>query len=1142
MIKMIKSPRVPSTSRTSTFRTSTFRASTFRTLAPGAVWVPTLLGGLLAAGCSGGGTDANEAAAGLFRLESTSITSGQTWQINRVIRFTFSHPVDFDTVNMNTLNIAQTSGAPAVGDFALAAGDPRTVVFQPTCPTETDFSDAGFVPGGVQYRIVIPSLSNGAGTIRSVGGKALTSGQTIEFFTPVSEVLTDLFLDPQAGPPTPITGFVDTDGSVQGTRLEFADGHADPIPFALDENGQGTLDGFLVPLNLYSDAATRFEVVVEINQPVSPSAANISQQRIQLQFESAPGEWTTFATRVELAANCTDTGAQVRLRPLGVLPQGRAMRVSLSPEFEDLVGDRNILALIDFALMEADAFREGGAAVDFADEFLEPFLLSGQQLGSFEDDQATFDTPTADWGELAPGVYGLQPSFDFDGTGGPGGDFDWYVQPNAIVILDTTSTLILGGPGGVPTTTQLVTNGVVNVRDLFIPASSSVRIQGPNPALFLCSGEVRIEGTLVCSGNNATPVFTLDTPYQPEAGASGNAGGGRGGTGSYLTNQVTPRGGPGAGAFDQAGAGGQGGESGWSPNTANYGQFRGAAGGGGGTLGLDVRLATGCLDQTMIGLDGENGFTGNPQANAAQRPGELMPWGGHKADRPFTDLHGTDDDFWGTRRMNFGTENESLVLGELIKPWPGSGGGAGGDATRATTYPPPNMVNQDQDKGCGGGGGAGSLTILALGDISLGPLGKIYAVGGHGSGGENTNYVNRIGGGSGGGAGGHVVLQTAKTIDLSEVPSGAAAVIARGGQGGAGFDNQGGADDNETNTSADAKHNGDDLIDNPFEEDVPAACHFGTEVVHSAGGDGGPGIIQFHVGTLPDDVIGPQGFSGRLRDAVRPAALGFDIGTNSNDAKWVDQLLPIFGRLSKAQSRWIPLGEVTIDPDDPDVPDPITFLFGGTVPSTGLVPDLDDDGVVDDLPPILAPAGDIGDPGLPSISPTNPRTLLLDASELAAEDVIYRRNPNLFRRFLIRVGAQGFNVEAGEYDAGTGELRLTVSSTGPELPSAGTVEVRPRYLTVSTNGIANALPGSSAILISFQATQPNALGDPDENNIFPDILTWATDVGDLNLAPNNTDFRFIRFRVEFDILADDSELSFNTPRPVVQFLRLPFRF
>ncbi|MDP6408618.1 MAG: hypothetical protein QGI46_04495 [Planctomycetota bacterium] len=1096
--------------------------------------------GLLAIGCSGGSLDADEAAAGLFTLQSVSVAEGQTWQINRPITFTFSHAVDFDSVNMNTISIAQVSGGPAVGTYTVDPADPRKVTFQPTCPTAGDFSDAGLIPGGIDYRISVPEDGNGAGTVLSAGGSVLRDGHTMSFFTPVSEILTDLFLDPQTGPPAPLEGYVDADGIVQGTRLETGGGSA-ILPFVIDPTGEGNLGVFEIPLNLYSDTESRVEVLVEVNQPVSPTDENISQDRLQIQFEEATGSWVTFPTRVSLDANCTETGAVLRLTPLGVLPQNRNLRVIVKPEFEDLVGDRNILPLEDFAVMKSSTFTEGGEAVDYADDFFEDFVLSGGDVGSFEDVEATFDTPRAEWGEISPGVYGVRPSFDFDGTGGPGGDFDWHIPSNQTVILDTTSTLIIGGPGGVPTATQLVINGIVNIRDLYIPENSVLKVQGPNPAVLLCAGEVRIEGELDISGNNAKPVFTLNTPFQPEPGASGNGGGGAGGTGSYLTNQVTPRGGNGFGAFDTPGAGGQGGESGWNSNTGNYGQFRGAAGGGGGTLGLDVVLADGCNDQMTLGLDAENGFAGHPSANAATRPGETLPWGGFAADRPFTDINGTGDDFWGTMRKDFGTEDEELVEGELIQPWPASGGGAGGDATRATEYPPSELLNSDQDKGCGGGGGSGALTVLALGKISMGINGKITARGGHGSGGENTNYVNRIGGGSGGGAGGHIILQTAQHIDLSELPqngnpNAAPSILARGGQGGAGYNNAGGADDNELTPQADAHHTGGGG-DNPFEEPLPPQCAVQTGIVVSAGGDGGPGLIQFHVGTLPDDVIGPSDDSGLVRDAVKPAPVGYDIGTGSGDADWVNQLLPIFGRLSKAQSKWIPLGGASINPDDPNDPDPIQFLFEGTDPATGLVESTEE--VVENLPAILAPAAAVESEGLPDIG-ADGRTMLLDAAELALGDEVYRRNPNLFRLFRLRVGSEDHDVTAASYDEQANVLSLTVS--GSDLPTSGQVEVFPRYFAVSTNGVADAMPDSSTVLVSFQATGANSLGDPDESAIFPGTSAWSTDIGALSGAPGNTDFRFFRFQLSFDILADNSDLSFNTPRPVIDFLRIPFRF
>jgi hypothetical protein len=191
---------------------------------------------------------------------------------------------------------------------------------------------------------------------------------------------------------------------------------------------------------------------------------------VQIQFLNA-GEWLPFPTRVELLQNCTASGSAIQLTPIGVLPQNRKLRAWLGPEFEDLVGDRNILALGDFATMQSAQFTADGTPAGpptvFADEFLEEFLLGGNSLLSVEDADAIFDKPRAVW---AGGR--LSPAFGFEGTGGPGGNFDWHIPPNATVVLDTTSTLILGGPGGTPTSSQLVVNGLVNIRDLIIPATS----------------------------------------------------------------------------------------------------------------------------------------------------------------------------------------------------------------------------------------------------------------------------------------------------------------------------------------------------------------------------------------------------------------------------------------------------------------------------------------------------------------------------------------------------------------------------------------------------------------------------------------------------------------------------------------------
>ena len=1119
---------------------------------PATPWTATILSGLLLMGCSGsssgsgnGGSSTNS---NQFSLATVSVDAGQVWQINRPIAFTFSEAVDFDTVNLNTINIQEVGGAPAVGDFSMDPNDSRTVLFQPVCPTSGDFSDAGFRPGGVSYQVNVADQNGGATTVRSVSGRSLSGGSTRTFTTPDSSALDVLFLDTIPGPPSPLLRPTVSEGSY----VEIGGDPDNRQYFEVGSGGGGSLPGgFRVPNNFYSDQNTRIVVVIEMNQAVSPTPENISTSRVTLQFDDG-SDWVPIPSSIELVANCTASGATMRLSPIGVVPQGRPLRVVVSPQFEDIVGDRNIVQLDDFANMESDfATTDGTTPAITADEFVEQYLNQ-----DFEDTTAALDAPRATWGAQSTGdIDGLSASFAFDGTGGPNGEFDLFIPPNTDLIFDTTSTLFIGGPGGVPQFTQLAVNGRLDVRDLFIPESSTMRIQGPNPARILAAGVVTINGKVIVDGSNAAQVFTLNTPFQPEPGAAGQAGGGSGGQGSFLTTQVTRRGENGYGAFGVANGGGQGGEGGWA--TSSSATARRAAGGGGGVFGADQMANTSvpCVDQTIFGLDAEPGFPGGASAFSAINTASQPPVGGNPGPSPFGDLGGTDDDFWGTKRKDFDTPTESLVVGELLNPHAGAGGGGGGDATRASdgVFPPPTLINSNSDKGCGGGGGAGSLTLLALGDINFGATGQITAIGGHGSGGENTGGTNRIGGGSGGGSGGHVILQTAGQIDVSAVPVGVMAIDARGGQGGAGENNNGGADEDPSTNRRDARHDGGPN-DNPGIPPLDNECVTYTQsvitgtptwVVRAAGGDGGPGVVQLHVGNLGGaanlhDVIYPSGIENNLGNVMRPYPHGYD----GLSGRWVDQLLPIFGRQSKAQTEWVPLGGVTVAPGSPQA-DALAFLFDGIDTATGLVNVTG--GVVDEVTPILAPAGAVEAPGLPEI--TGERTLRFDASALA--DDIYKLNPNLVERFGLKIGTSTSTVASAEYiqDGGSEYLDVTIASSDPVLTGqTGLVELVPRFFRVITQGTYDSIPSNASIQFEFQATVENSQGNPSEadNPGTPEDESpsaWVTDISALDTAQGATKtWSFLRYRVTFDIGLGGAPLNASTPRPTIEFLRMPFKF
>jgi hypothetical protein len=455
------------------------------------------------------------------------------------------------------------------------------------------------------------------------------------------------------------------------------------------------------------------------------------------------------------------------------------------------------------------------------------------------------------------GQDGIDPSRWADDTDSALGDTQDLYVPSGVMVLDTTSSFVPVSqvtfvPGtddvqqAVPLGSIPMVGGVLSVGDVVIEPGARIEIVGPNPFTLLASGRVVIRGQLVADGLSSPGVVTLNTTNIPEPGAPGRAGGGRGGVGSPNTNSSSPKGGDGAGAFDAPGLGGQGGESGWSSIVGTVNVRRGA-GGGGGVLGRNQAFPNGSLlEQRRIGLDAEKGFDNLLGHNGALS-GPVGPLGGAAGPGPFRDSNPANDHY-GLRRD---TTTGVATLGELARPWAGAGGGGGGDASRVpngTNWPGPWNPTGDE-KGSGGAGGGGSVHVIALEHIVFGPAGQIRARGGVGGGGENTNFVDRVGGGSGGGSGGHVVLESATRIDFSQksavnwdvLTQNHWAIDVRGGQGGAGTNDSGGGQQSPTGQKETV----------PTQDACPPGYPtFGINAcmghVDGAGGDGGPGIIQLH--------------------------------------------------------------------------------------------------------------------------------------------------------------------------------------------------------------------------------------------------------------------------------------------------------
>ncbi|MFQ5504420.1 MAG: hypothetical protein ACE5F1_06430 [Planctomycetota bacterium] len=280
----------------------------------------------------------------------------------------------------------------------------------------------------------------------------------------------------------------------------------------------------------------------------------------------------------------------------------------------------------------------------------------------------------------------------------------------------------------------VVVGGVFTFRNVKLNQGIAVHGQGPNPMIWIVTGDFIVDGHLGVDGGPGESVHTLNSPNFPAKGGIGACTGGNGGKGSPQTTRSSLLGEQGFGPFQLPRLGGFGGASSTLINGSR------GTGGGGGSL-----AAQGDPRYPFKGLQ-QRGFGGTGgQSSFASPPGPLLFRDGRN-----------DNDFWGVAVNVF---TKRLVVGELPFPIGGQGGGGGGDQM-------PNPFNWMQDrKGAGGGGGGGVIIVFALGRISIGAQGKISADGGNGGGGAWVGS-NRFGGGGGGGSGGMVVLASRQFIEL----------------------------------------------------------------------------------------------------------------------------------------------------------------------------------------------------------------------------------------------------------------------------------------------------------------------------------------------------------------------------------------
>jgi len=941
-----------------------------------------------------------------------------------------------------------------------------------------------------------------------------------------------LLEDPVLGPPKVLLRRLGSSVLERVSYVELGEGD-DPDQRLYFERDQSSQQSVVVPgpgaptdelpLNLFSDETSHVAFLLAFDQPLNPSRSNLSNRFVQLEYQvpGGGGAWVPIQTSVELLSNCISMGTSLRLKPAGILPAASRVRAVLRAGLQGFGGvsdasmlDQNQFAVAQTRALDYSSLSEPGAG---ADELFESFDVGGSGRDSREDDGSGSVVPLASWGGGR-----LESLTNFQGGGGPGGSFDWIVRGNPEG-FDTSSQIIVGGPGGTQALQQFTLGGVVDVHDFIILPNAMLRVIGPNPFIVNATGEIRIEGTLDISGVAGKDVATLNTGSQPEIGGAGVCGGGGGGGTSEVRGNSTPRGGRGESPFGVGLGGGEGGESGYS-TIGNLSSNRRAGGGGGGRFNTDQSD----LDATSVtGSDSTKGMAagvgGAGHDNAAGAVTGILPApGGLPGSGPFQDADARNN-FFGARADVVSSvlvdgsapvivSQGGLIPGELIGIHAGYGGGGGGDSIRGPGFPTPNWTVSSDEKGGGGGGGAGALRLRALGPIRFVGFNSLIlckgAVGGFGE--------TRLGGYGGSGSGGHVILESATNIRFELPP-----VVDR-------------ADDMRRHVFIDARGV-------KGKQRTPEGI--------SDGGEGGPGVIQLHV----PDAVSPPHEDAKLTDLVLPVGTLEELTAGDSEVLLEVmrpagvQALPSFGARSGARSRWLDLRTAGVGADGKR--GLLAFLFAGVDPVTGLVQTQNER--IQPLAPLLSgkvQGGDVRFEGSDALvlSGVALQPLLAAATPVAGD--LYLRTPALLRNFTLRmtpaIGTSlDFIVQDSFFDEAAQSLCLQVSQlSGIDLGelaqpgSSPSYALLPRFFSVSTGGVEGLLPTGNSVQILFEGAQEDSGGAPDPSLIS---IGESADASLFSaLPPGQLDF--IRFRVEFNLDTQGSGLSPTAAPVALEFLRLPF--
>ena len=718
--------------------------------------------GALGAGCGGGGGSGSGDTLPGVVLVNFAQAGEDNVPLNRVLEFVFSAPLDPASVGPASIQIRQgpTFGASVFGKYIVEG---NTVRFEPALPGLCDLSDSGFQPN-TNYRVtVIGSPEEFA--IRSLTGAPL-QGTTSSTFHTRLDTSPELFEDQIPALPPSVIATTPIDGAhptslVPGAAASVQVHQGNTITIDFSEN----LDPCSVTLNT---------VLV---QQYATGAAGTMPNGFFPEIDQTPSDPFTWGS-----GNNTTPPARIRAN-FSLSQDFLSTRLTITPTFGEFPDNALVVVQVTNAVRDFGGLPLVPRTFAFVTENRTSQTLS--KTFEFDGDvpilqnQSTAEVNTARAASKVQGFLLFAGDSDNgptstillpagpDNSRGPLGCVSASVQVNDGTPDDfDPATSVNFDTGATINTCQNSTDGstavIYEFRSFRIRNGVTVRVVGRNPAIFLVTGDVRIEAGGVMrargdglggspQGNGANGVGGGAATPPNTAGGIGVAGGGAGGR--CLTTSVA--------AFSENGTAGFG-----SPD---YNLAPGLAGAAnpiriGAGRGAGSALLNGTNAPNLTSPSGGGG--GHAQAAGFDNNGKGQGTGTTPRDFDFP----ADPDGKGGR----GGGTYGHPTGRMLTAESGSGGGGAGYA-RSTPFTTSSFA---QSAGGGGGAGGGFVDFTSSGNIQI--FGELDATGGMGGAGSG-GFLGGSGGG-GGGSGGGLRLLTPGMVDFGTTTL----VRASGGLGGNG--------------------------------------------------------------------------------------------------------------------------------------------------------------------------------------------------------------------------------------------------------------------------------------------------------------------------------------------------------------------